>query len=82
MITPTTSNLRSGEREAHQEATVSGWCTAAGADFPFDEGGLRTALSLLLAGVNVFGFPPDLEEEEGVLSGMGSTAYLINKEAL
>ena len=70
MITPTTSSLRSGERDAHQEATVSGWRVAGGADFAFAAGDLRAALSLLFEEVNVFDFPAGLEEEDGVLSGM------------
>jgi len=77
MIAPTTSSLRSGERLFHQETGAPAGC-GRGVDFPFEAGALRAAGSFPGEGFSVlpFGFPADLDDEEGVLIGMGSTAYL------
>ena len=67
MIAPTTSSLRSGEREFHQETETG---TGAEADFPFD----ADALLFPWEGVNALplGLRADLEAEEGVLRGMNT----------
>src|SRR5512134_2409577 len=66
---PTASSLRSGESESHQEPEImaGSWRDA---DFPFGVEPLLCPLPCEGASVLPFGFPFDLDGEEGVLSGM------------
>ena len=66
---PTTSSLRSAERLAHQPVeTGTGGCAARGVALALAEGALLFPWDDVT--VLPFGFPVDLDVEEGVLRGI------------
>lgn len=69
MNAPTISSLRSGESASHQVGEAG---TGAGryADFPFAGGVFCPPLPCEGANVFPLGFALDLDDEEGVLSGI------------